>query len=155
MVYPLFQRWYHGITGTCSKASSSGSNIKLSSGVSSSKKSKRGKPFQHPLSIPNDTAWGSDEAIVTVDCKPPAVTDEETVNHKEGVYFAAAPAKVVGRSNSKDRRFTSGADIMVEAQPPAKEAEYGIHVVTEYSVEASQQRDEKGKKFSRVTFGPQ
>lgn len=28
---------------------------------------KRHGGFQHPLSIPNDTAWGSDEAIITVD----------------------------------------------------------------------------------------
>jgi len=37
----------------------------VSSGMRSHNKKSRG--FQHPLSIPNDTAWGSDEAIVTID----------------------------------------------------------------------------------------
>lgn len=65
MVYPLLQRWFHRLRKGCSRTGgeSSGSNLQLSSRVASSKsktKSSDRKRFQHPLSIPNDTAWGSD-----------------------------------------------------------------------------------------------
>ncbi|KAL1966218.1 hypothetical protein VTN77DRAFT_4770 [Rasamsonia byssochlamydoides] len=73
MVYPLLQRWFHRLQDSSRTAVSSASNnLQRSSRIASSVKSKtkssggnKMKRFLHPLSIPNDTAWGSDEAIVT------------------------------------------------------------------------------------------
>jgi hypothetical protein len=80
MVFPLLKRWSCAIIGIASshhKFSMSGSfpledhdSNQKSTGSSSKAKSafaKRYGGFRHPLSIPNDTAWGSDEAIVTVE----------------------------------------------------------------------------------------
>ncbi|KAF3003712.1 hypothetical protein E8E13_009128 [Curvularia kusanoi] len=80
MIFPLFKRWAYAATGIVSsnRQSDKAATYPLdsqnqlttskqtvaSSGLRSSKKKSRG--FQHPLSIPNDTAWGSDEAIVTI-----------------------------------------------------------------------------------------
>ncbi|KAI9872230.1 MAG: hypothetical protein M1830_001881, partial [Pleopsidium flavum] len=63
MVYPLFQRWYRKIRGQDTKSSSVDPSYRLDSNPRTGR-SKKSKNFQHPLSIPNDTAWGSDEAIV-------------------------------------------------------------------------------------------
>lgn len=80
MVFPLVKRWFYAATGMVSshRKSSKAASYPLDSinkvdqskqtGASSGTRShnKRSRGFQHPLSIPNDTAWGSDEAIVTV-----------------------------------------------------------------------------------------
>lgn len=76
MVFPLLKRWSNAALGIASshhKSSTGGSyplpdyDSKQKSMGSSRFRSKRHGGFRHPLSIPNDTAWGSDEAIVTVD----------------------------------------------------------------------------------------
>ncbi|KAF2790144.1 hypothetical protein K505DRAFT_283155, partial [Melanomma pulvis-pyrius CBS 109.77] len=80
MVFPLFKRWFYSISGLTSSGFKSNnansypleSNNKNSKGYTPSgsqahSRSKKGRNFQHPLSIPNDTAWGSDEAIVKVE----------------------------------------------------------------------------------------
>ncbi|KAF1968737.1 hypothetical protein BU23DRAFT_572133 [Bimuria novae-zelandiae CBS 107.79] len=80
MVFPLFKRWIYAATGMVSshRKSSKSAFYPLDSvnkngerkhtGASSGGQScsKRSRGFQHPLSMPNDTAWGSDEANVTV-----------------------------------------------------------------------------------------
>lgn len=81
MVFPLLKSWSCTILGIVSshhKSSASGSyslheyDKSAGSGLKSigsatvrSGGRKKSRGFQHPLSIPNDTAWGSDEAIVT------------------------------------------------------------------------------------------
>lgn len=83
MVFPLLKSWSCTVLGIVSshhKSSASGSyplrdyDKSTGSGLKSigsatvrSGGRKKSRGFQHPLSIPNDTAWGSDEAIVTKD----------------------------------------------------------------------------------------
>jgi len=79
MVFPLLKRWSYaafGIVSTQRKDSKGSWPLGIVSKNGSSKRTAErshvGSGFrkhrvQHPLSIPNDTAWGSDEAIVTVD----------------------------------------------------------------------------------------
>ncbi|KAF2679284.1 hypothetical protein K458DRAFT_346923 [Lentithecium fluviatile CBS 122367] len=80
MVFPLFKRWFYAATNLTSSGFRSNtpgqsypldSNIKRTGGGNSHARSgsnplsgRHKKNYQHPLSIPNDTAWGSDEHIV-------------------------------------------------------------------------------------------
>ena len=92
MIFPLFKRWFYAATGVVSshrqstKEASYPQNSQTkrrqskhtgsSSGLQSGNKKSRN--FQHPLSIPNDTAWGSDEAIVTMKNSPNVVVQDKT-----------------------------------------------------------------------------
>ena len=76
MVFPLFKRWSSTALGIVStrKTSKSGSyrldDLTESSGIKRKnltdhvRGDRKKKRVVHPLSIPNETAWGSDEAIV-------------------------------------------------------------------------------------------
>jgi hypothetical protein len=71
MTFPLFKRWYYNATGLTSSGqkSNQGQSYQLNSNTpksGSQPRSKNARNYQHPLSLPNDTAWGSDEAIMTV-----------------------------------------------------------------------------------------
>ncbi|KAF2708822.1 hypothetical protein K504DRAFT_380567 [Pleomassaria siparia CBS 279.74] len=80
MIFPLFKRWFYSVSGMTSsgfrsdnahsyplKSNTKGSKVHIRSGSQPHLRSKKEKKHQHPLSVPNDTAWGSDEAIVTVE----------------------------------------------------------------------------------------
>jgi hypothetical protein len=86
MVFPLFKRWMYAATSMSSSNFTGDkqghsypldSNVKNSGTGGTSRSHKRGgsiplsgfhkKNYPHPLSIPNDTAWGSDEHIVQID----------------------------------------------------------------------------------------
>ncbi|KAL1961758.1 hypothetical protein VTN77DRAFT_1084 [Rasamsonia byssochlamydoides] len=58
MVFPLFQRWYRKALAQTIKDFSAERSYPLNAKVKNSNR------FAHPLSIPNDTARGSDETIV-------------------------------------------------------------------------------------------
>lgn len=66
MVFPLFQNLYRRARGQSAKDSSAERSYPLNSnpGGKTTGRSKRSK-YPHPLTMPNETAWGSDEAIVT------------------------------------------------------------------------------------------
>lgn len=78
MVFPLLKRWSYaaaGVVSTQRKDDKGSWPLAIVSKDGSSKRTAErshvGSGFrknraQHPLSIPNDTAWGSDEAIVTL-----------------------------------------------------------------------------------------
>ncbi|CAN9176266.1 unnamed protein product [Alternaria alternata] len=124
MVFPLFKRWFYAATGMVSshRKSSKAATYPLdsmnkngeskqteaSSGGRSGNKRSRG--FQHPLSIPNDTAWGSDEAIVTVkkDGTTTTIKDEsretslDTVREVSANGFAKDRNSKTSRKNSRD-----------------------------------------------------
>jgi hypothetical protein len=65
MIFPVVQSWWHKARGYSVNDSSAEHWYPLGSHPRQSKSSKRG--FLHPLSIPNDTAFGSDEAIVVAE----------------------------------------------------------------------------------------
>ncbi|KAH7406988.1 hypothetical protein DE146DRAFT_778586 [Phaeosphaeria sp. MPI-PUGE-AT-0046c] len=68
MVFPLLRSCASGSYPLHDYDKSVGSGLKsIGSTTVRSGGRKRSRGFQHPLSIPNDTAWGSDEAIVTRD----------------------------------------------------------------------------------------
>jgi len=73
MTFPLFKRWYYNATGLTStgRKSNNGESYQLNSNTPNSgsqplSRSKNARNYPHPLSLPNDTAWGSDDAIMTV-----------------------------------------------------------------------------------------
>lgn len=73
MTFPLFKRWFHNVTGLTSSGNKSNlaqdyplESNPQKSGSQSQSRSKKTRNYLHPLSVPNDTAWGSDEAIMTV-----------------------------------------------------------------------------------------
>jgi hypothetical protein len=74
MVFPLLKRWMYAATGMASSSHKGSGRVSFplhgydNSGTKSggSRSRKRSAAVQHPLSIPNDTAWASDEAIVMV-----------------------------------------------------------------------------------------
>ncbi|PVH92570.1 hypothetical protein DM02DRAFT_482862, partial [Periconia macrospinosa] len=62
MIFSLFRRWYHCARGQSKiKGSSGGQNYLLGSNPQSNSKNSR---CLHPLSIPDDTTWNSQEVIV-------------------------------------------------------------------------------------------
>jgi hypothetical protein len=96
MVFPLLKRWTYTTIGlasmdhNCCTAGSYplGEIDKSKTGNSGSiARSGEGKRkdsmFRHPLSIPNDTAWGSDEAIVK--------TEESAMRSEDGSLQARTP----------------------------------------------------------------
>lgn len=60
--------------------------------------------MQHPLSIPNDTAWGSDDAIVTVDHDG----DKGTGVRKSSMDGLRVFPDVNGVSYANERHFQAG-----------------------------------------------
>ncbi len=80
MIFPLFKRWFYVGTSIVSsyRKSSKAATYPLDTVPKNNHdeqkrvcydlkiNSRKNRGFQHPLSIPNDTAWGSDEAIITV-----------------------------------------------------------------------------------------
>ncbi|KAF1914655.1 hypothetical protein BDU57DRAFT_478958 [Ampelomyces quisqualis] len=113
MVFPLLKRWAgiassHSASGSYplheydksdgSKLKSIGSTTMRSRGR---KKSRGG--FVHPLSIPNDTAWGSDEAIVGAEQSGKAGKGSEAVVQEGEERFAS------GRGSKSGRGVGSGS----------------------------------------------
>ncbi|PGH08076.1 hypothetical protein AJ79_06076 [Helicocarpus griseus UAMH5409] len=143
MVYPLFKGWFDKAKSSYIGASKEGSSYHLSSRLQSSKKSGgRNKRHLHPLSIPNDTAWGSDEAIVTVDCKTGAINGK---GFKPQDKTPPSTAQATSDRSSPELRNASG------------NMRNGIHVVQEYSIVESNEQDTRAgrRMFSGRTFGPQ
>ena len=124
MIFPRFKHWFYVATGMVSshRKSSKGATYPLdsfnrigeskqtgaSSGLRSSNKRSRG--FQHLLSIPNDAAWGSDKAIVTVNKEGGTTTIKDksseasldTVYEESGTDFASNRNPQSGRKGSHD-----------------------------------------------------
>lgn len=111
MIFPLFKRWFYATTGMMSSYRKSSktatyqldsvnkageSKTEASSGIRSSNKKSRN--YQHPLSIPNDTAWGSDEAIVTVN-----KDGETTINKDKSSETSLDTIHEVGLKDLRDR----------------------------------------------------
>lgn len=122
MIFPLFKRWFYAATGMVSshRKSSKAATYPLDSvnraegskqtGASSGLRSgnKRSRGFQHPLSIPNDTAWGSDEAIVTVNKDGGATTIKDKSSETSLETICEAGTKAFARDrNSKTSRKNS------------------------------------------------
>jgi hypothetical protein len=72
---------------------------------------KKSKGFQHPLSIPNDTAWGSDEAIVTRDQDGMKSTgSQRTRSQESGLTALPEREEIVGYTVSRGNDgLSSGA----------------------------------------------
>ncbi|KAL1865420.1 hypothetical protein VTK73DRAFT_5264 [Phialemonium thermophilum] len=111
-VVPLVKIWVNKLRGYGTNSSKS-NNTPGSYQLESTRKS-RSKKFNHPLSIPNETAWHSDEAIMTIqDGKPvgengSAITSESqpgsndnSVNGETKTTIATKPHR--GWSVDKDR----------------------------------------------------
>ncbi|PVH92997.1 hypothetical protein DM02DRAFT_252867 [Periconia macrospinosa] len=90
MVFPLFRRWLRKARGLGTHGSNShdsyplGANANRYHGQNSSRSNTLSRPrrpshkFQHPLSIPNDTAWGSDDAIVVAEQGGKSVGEDQS-----------------------------------------------------------------------------
>lgn len=114
MVYPLVKRWSNatrGIVSTSYKNSRLGSYRLDEIDQSNSMKSKSRSSHMrsdtnknrvvHQSSIPNDTAWGSDEAIVTL--------DNDDVRMRAGQKSTELrPESHVAKSFAVDRRSQTG-----------------------------------------------
>jgi hypothetical protein len=128
MVFPLLKRWVYASTSIESSKGSAGASFPLhdfdvsagsklksigSSKMRSSSK-KRIDAILHPLSIPNDTAWGSDEAIVTMnkECATSRGDCEDVMETSmdQGTRFAVERgSKGIGKREST----VMGRDIMM------------------------------------------
>jgi hypothetical protein len=119
MMFPLFKRWFYAATGVMSSHHQSTKEASYphdsqtkkrqskytggSSGLQSGNKKSRN--FQHPLSIPNDTAWGSDEAIVTM-----KNSTNTTVQDKTSETTLAAAYELDDLDFVRDRNTNGGVE---------------------------------------------
>lgn len=145
----MFKRWFYAATGMVSshRKSSKAATYPLdsvyktgegktrtSSGLRSSNKKSRN--YQHPLSIPNDTAWGSDEAIVTVNKDGEATTIKDKSSetsldmiHEAGTKgFAKDRNSRTSRKNSHDPGF---GEIVMTREWDIRESHEQEHVDAE------------------------
>jgi hypothetical protein len=88
MFFPLPKRWLYDITNMTS-SSQQNSSYPLAeidtkrTGGSSTKKSRKGSNTVYPLSIPNNTAWGNDEAIVVTSGEVEKEREKGSVEEEE------------------------------------------------------------------------
>ena len=135
MVYPLFQRWYARLRGDMTKNSSSRiASYPLDSHPQSGNP-KRFKNFQHPLSIPNETGWGSDEAIVTTENGVAMQANgDKKENGRTNVQTKTGTHTTVSAANGHADSGRQAHDR--EGLAPVDDGQ--ITVLREYSVNASQ-----------------
>lgn len=115
MVFPLLKRQSFaamGIVPTDRKDSKgsfplnhlSNSKERKSTVERSHTRSRKRSCVLHPLSIPNDTAWGSDDAIVTLDKD----TDEIVEEDKNGIVALGMISEARVGSFASERRSRTG-----------------------------------------------
>ncbi|KAF2852522.1 hypothetical protein T440DRAFT_526005 [Plenodomus tracheiphilus IPT5] len=101
MVFPLLRRWSIvaiGIVSTSRKDKKSRGSRRTAEG--SHEKSGKKHRVLHPLSIPNDTAWGSDDAIVTVDKN----ADDVMQDTQDGIVALGVIPEASAESFASERR---------------------------------------------------
>lgn len=130
MVFPLLKSWSCTVLGivsshTKSSAAASGSyplhdydkstgSALKSIGFATVRSGgrKKSKAFQHPLSIPNDTAWGSDEAIVTKDQDGiKSAGSQGTRSQESGLTALPEREEIVGYTASRGNGRLSGGGV--------------------------------------------
>jgi hypothetical protein len=143
MIFPLMQSLYRKVRGLDTKNSSTDPHYQLSSAPRGSKRSKN---FMHPLSVPNDTAWGSDEAIVLSENRDKLGA---TTSVTKGNYNTSSESMEDGMQTNSEARASvptgtehgkNGAGVNYRASNENRQ----IMVVEEYSVEGSPKREGEG-----------
>lgn len=115
MVFPLVKRWSCAAMGIVSTTRKNSKGSFPLDDFSKSRQSKRTVErshertsrehrIMHPLSIPNDTAWGSDDAIITVNKE----TNENLQEDESGATALEVVSETSVESFAKERRSQMG-----------------------------------------------
>ncbi|KAI8932357.1 hypothetical protein NX059_010549 [Plenodomus lindquistii] len=114
MIFPLFKRWSYAAMGIASTSRKNSKGSFPLNDLSRTKENRRTMEqshersakrsrMLHPLSIPNDTAWGSDEAIITAEKD----ADNVIMDKKDGIAaLGVIPESSVGSFASERRSQT-------------------------------------------------
>lgn len=155
MIFPLFKRWFYAATGMVSShrknskeatypldsVNKTGGSKRTgaSSGLRSGNKKSRG--FQHPLSLPNDTAWGSDEAIVTVN-----KNGETTIKDKASETSLDTLQEVNTKGYTRDRNLRTSRR---NSQDPG----FGDIVMTrEWDITETHEQERTNVEYARMGY---
>ncbi|KAH7042185.1 hypothetical protein B0J12DRAFT_720707 [Macrophomina phaseolina] len=158
MIFPLFKHWYHCARDQSTKKSSSlGRSYPLGSNPQSRSKNSR---CLHPLSLPSDTAWNSQEAII--------VSENGGTHEQQAVQINSTESLETDRSTTDQGRVRTAAQLDDKQDHQGNNSQGGgaqgngfpasssrpsnvqITVQQEYSVEAMQRRE--GEGYAHCTY---